>query len=247
MRAAARTSRTGRNAAFRRRICSSFCARGRLLKRAIGFRRSPVVPASSLRLTLRSSSSVRRSPDSILGLRCLRRVELDGFVDVDRIRREPKHREQHQARHEEKARRADVAPAPAGEIFAREKSRPEQERRERLPEFAVVGDVPAGRLAHELPERRQPLARVLAARRAIRVGRDRAAVGAAMGRGIGRAERIRLANGCAPSWAMRPGFHQKTRYWPRCTPSGQRPRSNNACRRTKKWPAPSPASPASAL
>ena len=153
------------------------------------------MPARSPTLTLKSSSSVRSSPTSTLVFGSFGGSNRDGFIDTDRFRGKAKGREEHEARHEEESRRSDVALTAAGEIFAREESGPEQERRERFPELAVVGDVPAGRFAHEL-RGTSATARACSGRRPGKgIGRAHTAVGAA----VGGFHRQRLAS----SWSIR--------------------------------------------
>ena len=79
----------------------------------------------------------------------------------------------------------DVAATAPGEILARQKARPEQQRTERLPQPAVEGDVASARLAHELEERRRPRSRLLTARWAVRARRRGAAVAARRQCGVG--------------------------------------------------------------
>ena len=118
-------------------------------------------------------------------------------------------REQPDRQHQEQARRPDVAPPAASEIFASEQARPADQGEQRAPHPPVEGHVAAGGLAQHCPHGRQRETRLLPASRAVRSRRLGAAVAAHRRHGPRRSRRA-IAHGVvsgharrASTWSMR--------------------------------------------
>src|SRR5205085_1241356 len=98
------------------------------------------------------------------------------LADEDRFAREAQQREDRDRQDQEEPRRPNVAASPAGQVFARQEARTEQQRKKRAPHASVKRDVTARRVAQHAAHGRQGEARLLTAIRAIRGVRDRAAI-----------------------------------------------------------------------